>query len=139
MPFIASGTLASAVSILASHFLFFQSFNLDHYHLPLKKSIPFLFHLLKDIYSATFHLIKAMMAGTLKPDVVKIHTKVTNPWHQCLVSNAITMTPGTVTIDKSDTELTVLWLTPSTEDPEQQAAAIQGSFEKALIQGEANE
>lgn len=135
---LASGALASFVSVYASDRLFFKSFDLSIYHLPLKKALPFLLRLFIDIYASTFSLVKAMLQGKLRPEVVRIHTRVANPWHQCLVSNAITMTPGTVTINKSGKELTVLWLTPETEDAAEQAAMIQGSFEKVLTKGEAD-
>lgn len=67
------------------------------------------------------------------PMIVTIKTKALKEWPRCLIANAITLTPGTVTIDLTDDLLTVLWLNPTTDDPTEAARIILGHFEKALL------
>ena len=79
---------------------------------------------------------KSVFNNDADPKVVHIRTSVHNHWFQCIIANSITLTPGTVTIDKTDHDLQVLWLYPTTDDPKEQAEIILGPFERILKKGD---
>lgn len=93
----------------------------------------FLFVVLRDIYLSAFLTIRHLIKNELNPQFVVTSTKIKRPWLQALIGNAITLTPGTVTVHLYDGNYTVLWLYPtSTRQKEIKRQLIQ-NFEDVLI------
>lgn len=133
---LISGAVASFTTVLVLHFLFFKQSNIKNYRIsPIILSI-FVIRLFINIYISTYQVIKVIFTGAINPTVVEFKTSVHNHWYQCLVANAITLTPGTVTIEKNDHHLTVLWLSPTSHKAKEQSQIIQGDFEDILLKGE---
>ena len=95
----------------------------------------YLFHLLIQIYIAGFITIKKIIKGDINPDIVDIETDLENDMYICFLANSITLTPGTVTIDKNGNKLKVLWLDCTTRDPQKAGEIIKGKFERILRKG----
>ncbi len=133
---IATGALFTLVSILIVHLLFSDNDDVKNYRIPPRLFIWYIFILIFQIIKSGINVSKAVLTGSCNPQVVHIRTSVHNHWFQCLIANSITLTPGTVTIDKTDHDLQVLWLCPSTDDPVEQARLILGPFEHVLKKGD---
>jgi len=110
----------------------------DNNHYANKENFSFLtmlryyFVLLIAIYKATFRVIKIIIFDNPTPQIVRYRSNIKNPWERSLIANSITLTPGTVTINDNLTEVTVLWLKPTTTDICQYRKTIQGDFEKVF-------
>ncbi len=93
--------------------------------------IKYMCLLVFNIYKNAFGLIHMILFGKPSPTILKFKTKVKSQWGRCLLGNAITLTPGTVTLDLTQDELTVLCI--STEGrKEQMTKRIQGGIENIL-------
>lgn len=93
--------------------------------------IKFIGMLFINIYKNAFVLAYMIIFGRPSPKIKRFKTKVRNRWGRCLLANAITLTPGTVTLDLTQDELTVIYMTKAT-DQGKLAHQILGDFEKIL-------
>lgn len=92
--------------------------------------------LLKEIYVAGFHAMAKIITKRVNINIVGFDTKLTDDFHISLLANSITLTPGTVTMEKSGRHLQVIWIDAHTNDPAEAGAEIMGSFEKLLMRSE---
>ncbi len=95
----------------------------------------YILYLLLQIYIAGIQTIGKIITGNIHPDIVDIETQLENDLYICFLANSITLTPGTVTIDKEGQKLKVLWLNCETKDKEKAGEMIKGKFEKILRKG----
>ncbi len=69
----------------------------------------------------------------IKPGIVKIRTKLKNSFAIVALSNCITLTPGTLTVEATeDGVLYIHWLAMSTTDENEAGRLIAGKFEYFL-------
>lgn len=133
---LVTGLLFSILTIFIVHLLFSDNDDVKNYRLPPRLLIWYLVVLVIQILKSGLQVTKAVLTDQTDPQVVHIRTSVHNHWFQCLIANSITLTPGTVTIDKTDHDLQVLWICPTTDNPEEQAELILGPFERILKKGD---
>lgn len=91
--------------------------------------------LLQEIYRSGVHAMHLTIKGKIDVGVVNLPTAIENPFYAVLVANAITLTPGTVTIDFRPGSFKVIWIECTTSDPEQAAEMIKGRFERVITAG----
>lgn len=104
----------------------------ENYHvnvLAILKYVPFIF---LQIYISGFDAIYRVFSGHVNVGVVEIKTKLPEEFQRSLLSNAITLTPGTVTLDQEDENMVIIWLDCSNPDPDEAGESIKGSFERIL-------
>lgn len=92
----------------------------------------YIFVLLQEIYRSGVHAMHLTIKGKIDVGVVDLPTAIQNPFHAVLVANAITLTPGTVTIDYRPGSFKVVWIECTTSDPDQAAEMIKGRFERVV-------
>lgn len=68
----------------------------------------------------------------IRPGIVKVHTTLTSDIARTLLANAITLTPGTLTLDIDEDWLYIHWINVTTDDPAEQTALIVSRFESIL-------
>ena len=77
--------------------------------------------------------MKLILMGA-STNVVVTKTSITNNFLRMLLANAITLTPGTATLNMEEDELTVLYLKlKNTEDEQDPGEAAKGGLERFLI------
>ena len=133
---LAIGLFFSTLTIFIVHLVFSNNDDVKNYRIPPRLLLWYMLVLIFQIVKSGLSVAKAVITDTTDPQVVNIRTSVHNHWFQCLIANSITLTPGTVTIDKTDHDLQVLWLCPTTDDPKEQAEEILGAFERILKKGD---
>ena len=69
-----------------------------------------------EIIKANLHMIPVVWKGKPEPVVRSIRTSLTTRFCRMALSNAITLTPGTITLSCKDGELTVHCLTKATAE-----------------------
>ena len=74
--------------------------------------------------------MKMTISGKINPGVVDIKTNLKDDYSISILANSITLTPGTVTIDKNGNKLKVLWLDVQTRNPKKAGKIIKGNLEK---------
>lgn len=130
------GLSISFITIGMLHLLSSRNNSLSSYRLSPIILVAFLCVLFYQIIRSACSTTILIFQKKINPTIVELDTSLHHHWFQCLVANSITLTPGTVTVDKTSTHLKILWLYPTTSDPEEQAKRIFGSFEKILLKGE---
>lgn len=130
------GFAFALVTVILVRILFSNNTNIKNYRIRPTLFIWYLGSLIYHIIKSALITTRQMIRHEVNPTVVEIKTTINNHWFQCLIANSITLTPGTVTIDKTDHSLRVLWLYPTTTDPKEAAEAIMGPFEAILKKGD---
>ncbi|QEN03900.1 Na+/H+ antiporter subunit D [Thiospirochaeta perfilievii] len=90
--------------------------------------------LLIEIVKANIYMAKVVLSPkmNINPGFVKIPTKLTSARKKWFLAEAITLTPGTVTVDIIDNYLIVHWINVESDNEDEQGRIIKESFEKAL-------
>ena len=68
----------------------------------------------------------------INPGIVEVKTKLTSRMGRMILSNSITLTPGTLTVDVKDDRLFIHWIDVKSEDIEEATNQIVRKFEKYL-------
>jgi len=94
--------------------------------------LKYIVFLILEIYKAGISTIIKVFTGNINPGVVDIETDLAHDFSIIILANSITLTPGTVTLDKKDNKLKVLWLDMETDNPEEAGKLIKKNLEKHL-------
>lgn len=130
--YILGGVFGFISIVITENLLLLNKFS-NLYQINLLVLIKYLFNLIINIYASGFTTIIKIVTGKINPGIVEIKTEITNDLYICLLANAITLTPGTVTLEKKGQNLKVLWLDCTTKDSIKAGKIIMGSFEKIFI------
>ncbi len=68
----------------------------------------------------------------INPGIVEIKTTLKNSYARLLLANAITLTPGTLTVDLKEDAMFIHWIDVTKEDIEGATQEIAAKFEKHL-------
>lgn len=101
----------------------------------LKIVLKYFFYLIVQIYTSGFSAISKIISGKTNVGIVEISTDLKEDMHITLLANSITLTPGTVTLDKVGNKLKVLCLDVVTFESEEAGKLIKKDFEKILSGG----
>ncbi len=85
------------------------------------------------IFQSGIHAMAVTLTGRMDVRVIDLPTRLRNPFHGVLVANAITLTPGTVTVDHTEGRFKVIWIECLTTDPEVAGELIKGRFERVFM------
>lgn len=133
---VLTGMVMAAVTIMLLAMLHPHQSDLYDYHISPLTLVLFLAVLFKNIYISAFKTVVNLVRGRIDPKFVTVTTRIHRPWLQSLIGNAITLTPGTVTVHLAKNRYVALWLCPESEDPEQIREALLGEFEHVLAKGD---
>lgn len=89
--------------------------------------------LLYRIFKSGIFAIPDIIRGRCRTSIIDIETKVPEGLAATTLANSITLTPGTVTIEKVGQKIKVLCLNSKTSNPVEAAKIINGSLENILI------
>ena len=117
--------------------VFANSFLISHqltraYRINIPMLVVFIFVMVYRIFKSGFSVIPAIITGKTKTGIIDIKTEVPEGLASTFLANSITLTPGTVTIEKNGQNLKVLWLNKTTNDPVKAAKIINGPIENIL-------
>lgn len=96
------------------------------------RAVWYVLRLLGAIYIAGFQAVRQMFTGRIHVGIVDIRTDLDKDLAIVLLANSITLTPGTVTLDRTGRTLRVIWLNCTTTDPAVAGPRIKGPFERLL-------
>lgn len=130
---VATGSIASIITLFVKQAVQPTSTKVFSYMTSPFVLIKFFLIVLYNIYISTFRAIKDILQGNINPQFVSTTTKIKKPWLQALIANAVTMTPGTVTVDMSGHTYTILWLYPKSIREKDIKKHVIQDFENALI------
>ncbi len=108
---IICGVVVVAVSLCLSSYLL--GFNyIKVFHLPVLAFLKYMFFLLVKIYASGISATFMIITGKINPGFVKhsVDKRIKNVYLHNIIASSITLTPGTITVDNNEGELTVLAL-----------------------------
>ncbi|MBN2050764.1 MAG: Na+/H+ antiporter subunit E [Spirochaetales bacterium] len=94
--------------------------------------LVFLVVLIFNMYIASFQVLFFILRGKINPAVVHFRTRLKADIARVALTSAITLTPGTITIDLEDDHLLVHWLDARTTHSRYAGNLIKGTYEKLL-------
>ena len=136
---LAPATLAVGLAASALVTLLFQdSLSAFSGLRPLPRSFTatagFVAYFLKELVKANLRMAAIVLAPSLpvKPAIVRARTELTHPVSRLLLANAITLTPGTLSVEIGDEWLYVHWVVAEGTDTETATREIVAGFERYL-------
>lgn len=130
---VLGGVLGLAAAYLTNNVLT-HDYTVKYRIQPLLLFKYFIFVIIK-IYISGISTIIKIISGNINPGIVEIETELVNDLYICFLANSITLTPGTVVVEKKGSTLKVLWIDCITKDKQKAGDIIKGEFEKILLKG----
>ena len=127
---VVSGLVAAGFSLYFTEKYLLGGSYYKHYPINILWIFKYGFFLLIEIYKAGFATVKMTITGNVNPGIIDIKTDLEDDYSISILANSITLTPGTVTLDKTDNHLKVLWLDVKTKDSVEAGDIIKGNLEK---------
>ena len=133
---VLSGPAVAVVVLYFTNRLVLKDDYHSYYHIRPLVLLKYCVVLVKQIYVAGFHAMAKIITKRVNVNIVEFDTRLKDDFHISLLANSITLTPGTVTMDKKGQRLQVIWIDAHTLDSEQAGREIMGSFERLLLQSD---
>jgi multicomponent Na+:H+ antiporter subunit E len=92
----------------------------------------FLAVLLYQLYSSSIKMLITIIKGNPNPKIVHFRTRIRSDLARMVLSNSITFTPGTITLDLNDDHLTVHWFFCNTNHSKLAGEMVKGQLEKHI-------
>ncbi len=129
---IVEGLVLSGLAIFVTNRYLLKARYEEVFRLNPLTALRYVFVLLAEIFKSGVHAMHVTLTGRINVGVVDLPSRITDPFRGVLVANAITLTPGTVTIDHKQGTFKVIWIECLTTDPDEAAEMIKGSFERVF-------
>ncbi|QUI22687.1 Na+/H+ antiporter subunit E [Vallitalea pronyensis] len=114
---LITGFILSSISIIMSCRIHGGEPFMHRLNISLFGFIKFFLLLVYHIYLSTFRMIRLIFTSNVHLRLVHIDTTLKDDWSIFFLANAITLTPGTVTVNRHDHHLLILTVYPKSEDP----------------------
>ncbi|MFP4373918.1 MAG: Na+/H+ antiporter subunit E [Spirochaetaceae bacterium] len=88
--------------------------------------------LIFEMYVASFRVLWNILRGRINPGVVHFRTRLSSDIARVALTNSITLTPGTITLDLDDDHLIVHWLDARTTHSKYAGELVKGTYERIL-------
>ena len=124
------GFMASLIATIASRGVLYDN-RLYKYKIPkLRILVKYLIVLLIEIYKSSFSYILRVIKGDCNPVIIEVELEIEDIFVITMIANAITLTPGTITVDTNKNKLSVLSIK---DEGEEVAKNIKEKFEKLFL------
>lgn len=96
--------------------------------------LAFLLYLAVAIVKSNLQMaaIVAKPVLAIRPGIVRVRTRLQSPVGRLVLANAITLTPGTLTVDTAGEDLFIHWVNVEAEDIDEATRRIVAGFERYL-------
>ena len=132
---LLSAPLIAALSIILSEKFLLKESYYTFYPFNVLRLMRFTFFLFFEIFKSGLSIIPSIVSGKSNPTFVEIYTELDRNMELIVLSNSITLTPGTITVDLEGQRLVVLWMNPLTDNTTKAGALIKGKLEKIIKEG----
>lgn len=126
------GFVMGAFAVLFSDFFIVSKEHVRIYKINPFRITAYLGLLVFHIIVSGIKTIPIIITGKTNIGIIKLDLKSDESLTNTIIANSITMTPGTVTIDKDKDIITVLWIDVKTRDKTKAHKQIMGHFERIL-------
>ncbi|MBN2104926.1 Na+/H+ antiporter subunit E [bacterium] len=134
---VAGFVVSVLVALIAGHF-FITTEKSKHFLHRMAAAILYFFKFLWEMVKANFHVAYLVIHPNvpIRPGIVKIKTRLTKETAITVLTNSITLTPGTLTVDinPEKKEIYVHWIDVKFKDVKMATKTIGGKFESRLME-----
>jgi multicomponent Na+:H+ antiporter subunit E len=127
---LVTGSLALIVSLIYRNYLVSPIFNPKKIGYSLFYVIILFVEIVKSNIDVAFRVIKPVIP--INPGIVTVKTKLKSPMGRLILTNSITLTPGTLTVDMIDDTLYIHWIDVKDKEESGATEKIVSNFEKYL-------
>ena len=131
---ISAPFIAVASILLSEKYLLKESYY-NLYPFNVLRLIRFTFFLFFEIFKSGVSMIPSIITGKSNPTFVEIVTDLDRNMDLIVLSNSITLTPGTITVELEGQRLVVLWMNPLTDNTTKAGELIKGKLENIIKEG----
>ena len=127
---IVTASLAFLVSLIYSNYLRSPILHPKK----LVYALFYVFYLFYEIIKANIDVALRFIKPVIpiNPGIVKVKTKLKSPMGRLILTNSITLTPGTLTVDIKDDTLYIHWIDVKDKEESKATEKIVSNFEKYL-------
>ncbi|MDA3820859.1 MAG: Na+/H+ antiporter subunit E [Candidatus Delongbacteria bacterium] len=134
LPMLLTGAISAAIIslILCSRCTIFKGLKLTP--AAFFYTIVYLFVFLYELIRSNLDVARRVLSPSLpiNPGIVDVKTRLKSPMARMILTNSITLTPGTLTVDIEDDTLFIHWIDVSSEDREEATKKIVNRFENII-------
>jgi multicomponent Na+:H+ antiporter subunit E len=94
--------------------------------------IRYFFVVIFFLYQSSCKMLVAVITGRANPRIVHFRTRLRSDLARMMLSNSITFTPGTITLDLNDDHLTVHWFFCNTIHAKAAGESVKGRMEQHI-------
>ena len=100
----------------------------------------YLLYLIWQIYVAGFHVVKLIITGRVRCEILSSNTRIDNTSLKVILMESITLTPGSVVLDSDEDIVTIIYLAEKDEEinQENKDEKIFGELEERLLKCQKN-
>ena len=129
---LITGTFLSWLSFALTNRYLLRSRYQEMFRIHPIRLLHYIGVLILAIFESGIHAIYITITGRIDVHIVDLPTQLRNPLHGVLVANAITLTPGTVTVDYQPGFFKVIWIERVTPDVQEAGKLIKARFENVF-------
>ncbi|SIQ19119.1 multicomponent Na+:H+ antiporter subunit E [Alkalispirochaeta americana] len=130
---LLEGTILGIMALCVTNRFLLKERYQGVYRLGPGKAFRYVVVLLGEIVRSGIHAIYVTLTNRINVGIVDVPTDLRDTLAGVLVANAITLTPGTVTVDYDTKRFKVVWIDCPTTDPEEAGEMIKGRFERVFL------
>lgn len=127
---IVTGIVVSFFSARVSYGILYDDSGFMFKFPKLLVLLSYSIRLIIEIYKSSFIHIKRIIKKDYHPSIIEVELEVNDPLAITIISNSITLTPGTITIDANKNKLLVLSIKDDGKDGKTISENIKNTYEK---------
>lgn len=104
---VAMGVVSGAVAIWLTNRILEIDY-VEMFHINFGLILVYFWIIVRDTYVVGFEAIIRTLKGTIKPNYIEYRSELNDEFLTVLLANAITMPPGTITVDRDGDVMTIL-------------------------------
>lgn len=132
---VVSGMIVSELAVVFSNFIFSRIDTVKVKYINIFVFVRFILNVFLEIFIAAYYHILRIITADEVSVIFDIRLDIFDEMAIILISNAITLTPGTMTVQVSGNTLTVAAFIKDEEDIEYISERILRKFQKPFIDG----
>lgn len=130
--------IGAAISVLAMYLsekVLLEKNYLERFRLPFSFFLIYPLYLIFKIYTSGIKTLWMILKGSCTPKMTYIQTSLSNDFSRSLLANSITLTPGTISVDKTSDKLLVLYFDDKDKCLLDPKCGIVGRYEEIIGKG----
>lgn len=131
---LLAGVLCSLIIATATYDVFIEDYEVARRSV-VPRPLPtllFLFRLVAEMYASSFRTLRSVLTGVATPRIVHFRSRLHSDLARVVLAEAITFTPGTITLELDEDHFIVHWLHATTRHSARAGEEVKGALERSI-------